>query len=216
MENSIRTIRSSNDLRRYGLRLNRYLPALGNIICDLVRIKENIIINEDIVLNILTILLPSFSEAFNSDIAFLVNSNFEIVEYTTLLNDMQRHKLKETEKLRLLRDEGIPLVVFGQDEPELDELKVNSILMVRLKIETICFFVGVCNGRSDEGPYLQEDSQFFDSIIKLISSILEIKDKSDVFNKSRNEYLLSRYCGNWLNLSISSQNFVACLNEYDK
>jgi hypothetical protein len=203
VENKIR-----GDAVRYANRLRSYLSGLEKI----VRMMDNAETFE--VYNILEKLLPHLCRIFKSEIAFVVDERRKIIKSTPEASLIGKIIPGVIEDELIKSNEDILVISDTKEYPSLQELYLDSIMVLKFLVQEKIVWIGVCNGKNEQESYLGEDKIFFNYIIKLFFSIYERIMKSE---KSRvlKQYHAASISGNWADVARTSAELVEKYNDFN-
>jgi len=194
----------SIDAVRYAQRLRSYLSGLEKI----TGIFEKDTTGEPFEVDtLLEKMLPHLRRLFNSDIAFVANGDRKIIKINPDSNLKGIIIPEDVEKRLIESGEDILPISDTNKHPALKELNINSIMVLKSRMQRKTVWIGVCNGKNEPEPYLGEDKKFFKHIINLFYSVYEFVLKSEELSVL-NQYEAARHAGNWSDLARTSTELV--------
>lgn len=200
----------SPDLCRLGERLNGYLLAVKQITETFSQEKKKIVLEDVDILRLLQKILPALRKSFNSEIAFLADQKGKNIFSDQSNAGIVGKELPDTVHVKALIEKGIPLVVddISGDFPELRSLNVRSLMVVRIETPIEFRFIGVANGKNSPFPYLAEDRDFLNELMRILEFGLNYGRLGEKKRHLRERYFWAQVRGEWEYLSGASEDYA--------
>lgn len=200
----------STDLIRFGRRLWGYLLSMRQITDALYQKGIEGPLDEAEIDILLQRTLPALRQGFKSKVAFAADEKGRISIADPQDSDLVGKDLPDTSHGQALMKEGKPLVVAGgvDEYPELRALGVRSLLVVRLETPWGRRFVGVCDGGNDPEPYLSEDKQLLNELMKVMVIGSRYGESGKERRVASDRYAWARLRGEWEYLSRASEDYA--------
>lgn len=200
------------DVRRYAQRLQKYLQGLEEIPRI---IKEEIAAGQVDVDSLLGKILDCLKKVFNSDIAFTADEEGKIIRSDPISFLAVRFPIEFVTDVLFKTNEDTLVISDTTGYPVLNELKIDSIMILKSWILGKSVWIGVCNGHNKTEPFLGEDKKFFKLILDFIDSVYEYVIKSEEWGDLY-KYNSARQTGNWADIARTSLELVNKHNKIEK
>jgi len=192
------------DIKRY---YKRFLGFLYNLEKITIAIKSDI--SPDQMEFMFENMLPYLRQVFNSDIAFAIDDIGKIIKINTVSVLDERFPQEIMADVLTQSKEDIMVISDTiRHHQTLKELKIDSLMVLKSRLQGKEVWIGVCNGKNEPEAYLAEDKRIF----KVIVSFFLVAYKSGQDAEERRAYEKRHHdaiqAGKWAEIARTSLELV--------